>query len=156
MPHAEAPADKTTNHASKMLRTLLPTLAAGMLAATAIGQRVMLPDTKNGLMLQLFDLHGIRGPVANGIPATNVARFDGTTWSAMDTGIGSPNSLGLEVEQIAELGSGELVAIGTHTQLLRDCPLYARLASLQFRDETPTSGRSESAPASVPDPVAHD
>ena len=41
----------------------------------------------------------------------------------------------LHADCIAVLERGELVATGTHAQLLRDCPLYQRLASLQFRDE---------------------
>lgn len=40
----------------------------------------------------------------------------------------------LHVDRIAVLDGGRLVATGTHEQLLRDCALYARLASLQFRE----------------------
>ena len=38
----------------------------------------------------------------------------------------------LKADRIAVLQAGRLVAIGTHAQLLRDSPLYARLAALQF------------------------
>ena len=41
----------------------------------------------------------------------------------------------LHADQIAVLDKGELVAQGTHSQLLGSSPLYKRLASLQFRDE---------------------
>ncbi len=37
-------------------------------------------------------------------------------------------------DRIAVLDKGQLVATGTHETLLRDSPLYARLASLQFRE----------------------
>ncbi|QIB65828.1 ABC transporter transmembrane domain-containing protein [Kineobactrum salinum] len=40
----------------------------------------------------------------------------------------------LHADRIAVLEGGKLVAIGTHQSLLQDCELYARLASLQFRD----------------------
>lgn len=40
----------------------------------------------------------------------------------------------LNADKIAVLDGGQLIAIGTHEQLLRDCALYARLASLQFRE----------------------
>ncbi|MEZ5570767.1 MAG: ABC transporter transmembrane domain-containing protein [Halioglobus sp.] len=40
----------------------------------------------------------------------------------------------LHADNIAVLDAGQLIATGTHEQLLRDCPLYARLASLQFRE----------------------
>ncbi len=42
----------------------------------------------------------------------------------------------LHADQIAVLDQGELVAQGTHSQLLVSSPLYKRLASLQFRDES--------------------
>ncbi len=38
-------------------------------------------------------------------------------------------------DRIAVLDKGQLVATGTHESLLRDSPLYARLASLQFREQ---------------------
>jgi len=38
----------------------------------------------------------------------------------------------LKADRIAVLEAGRLVAVGTHLQLLRDSPLYARLAALQF------------------------
>mgnify|MGYP005845924311 CR=1 FL=1 len=51
----------------------------------------------------------------------------------------------LHADQIAVLDHGRLVATGTHTQLLEECDLYARLARLQFRetdpDAEPASGR---------------
>ncbi len=40
----------------------------------------------------------------------------------------------LHADLIAVLDQGELVATGTHQSLLQDCPLYARLADLQFRE----------------------
>ena len=40
----------------------------------------------------------------------------------------------LHADNIAVLEEGRVIATGTHEQLLRDCALYARLASLQFRD----------------------
>ena len=40
----------------------------------------------------------------------------------------------LHADNIAVLDEGQLIASGTHTQLLQDCPLYARLARLQFRE----------------------
>jgi ATP-binding cassette, subfamily B, bacterial len=38
----------------------------------------------------------------------------------------------LKADRIAVLEAGRLVAVGSHAQLLRDSPLYARLAALQF------------------------
>jgi ATP-binding cassette, subfamily B, bacterial len=40
----------------------------------------------------------------------------------------------LHADNIAVLEAGQLIATGTHEQLLQTCPLYARLASLQFRE----------------------
>ncbi|MDP4918318.1 MAG: ATP-binding cassette domain-containing protein, partial [Haliea sp.] len=42
-------------------------------------------------------------------------------------------------DRIAVLDKGILVATGTHDTLLQDSPLYARLASLQFREPPPDS-----------------
>jgi len=39
------------------------------------------------------------------------------------------------VDRIAVMESGRLVATGSHSELLAENPLYARLASLQFRDD---------------------
>jgi ATP-binding cassette, subfamily B, bacterial len=47
----------------------------------------------------------------------------------------------LHVDNIAVLEAGRLIATGTHEQLLRDCALYARLASLQFRETEPSGER---------------
>jgi len=52
----------------------------------------------------------------------------------------------LHADNIAVLEAGQLIATGTHEQLLRDCALYARLASLQFRE-------SEISVEKIPDPV---
>ena len=40
----------------------------------------------------------------------------------------------LHADNIAVLDEGQLIATGTHEQLLIECELYARLASLQFRE----------------------
>jgi ATP-binding cassette subfamily B protein len=45
----------------------------------------------------------------------------------------------LHADLIAVLDGGQLIATGTHEQLLRDCALYARLASLQFREPEPNA-----------------
>lgn len=41
----------------------------------------------------------------------------------------------LHADQIAVLDQGRLIATGSHNSLLRDCDLYRRLASLQFKSE---------------------
>lgn len=46
----------------------------------------------------------------------------------------------LHADLIAVLDKGSLIAIGTHQSLLQDCPLYARLASLQFQDPPKPTG----------------
>jgi ATP-binding cassette, subfamily B, bacterial len=40
----------------------------------------------------------------------------------------------LKANRIVVMDHGRIVAVGTHGQLIRDCPLYARLAALQFDD----------------------
>ena len=40
----------------------------------------------------------------------------------------------LHADKIAVLDQGRLIATGTHAELLKDCELYRRLASLQFRE----------------------
>ena len=42
----------------------------------------------------------------------------------------------INADRIAVMDQGVVVATGTHSELLNQSPLYARLASLQFRDET--------------------
>lgn len=41
----------------------------------------------------------------------------------------------INADRIAVMENGQVIATGTHSDLLTSCPLYARLASLQFRDE---------------------
>ena len=66
----------------------------------------------------------------------------------------------LHADQIAVLDRGEVIAKGSHEQLLRDCPLYARLAKLQFREAKAVETRNPSdasvSAVSEPDPFAID
>lgn len=57
----------------------------------------------------------------------------------------------LHADKIAVLDAGQLVSTGSHSQLLEECELYARLANLQFREPGLTNGRlPDSADASGP------
>ena len=52
----------------------------------------------------------------------------------------------MNVDRIAVLENGRLIATGTHGSLLEDCELYANLAKLQFGQDTlirPQSPQSE-------------
>jgi ATP-binding cassette subfamily B protein len=57
----------------------------------------------------------------------------------------------LHADNIAVMDHGRLVATGTHAELMQTCELYARLASLQFR-ETDLSEAPVPDPANEPDP----
>lgn len=46
----------------------------------------------------------------------------------------------LHADRIAVMDAGALVATGSHESLLEECPLYARLAKLQFRDAETEDG----------------
>jgi ATP-binding cassette subfamily B protein len=46
-------------------------------------------------------------------------------------------------DRIAVMAEGRLVAVGTHDALVRENPLYARLAALQFGDVAPRPGKGE-------------
>ena len=54
---------------------------------------------------------------------------------------------GLHADNIAVLDKGQLVATGTHEELMQSCELYQRLASLQFRDTEPDNAKSINYPA---------
>ncbi|MBB3047742.1 ATP-binding cassette subfamily B protein [Litorivivens lipolytica] len=51
----------------------------------------------------------------------------------------------VKVDKIAVLDHGQLAALGSHGELIKNSPLYARWASLQFdhADDTPTSEESQ-------------
>jgi len=49
-------------------------------------------------------------------------------------------------DRIAVMERGRLVAIGTHDELVRDNPLYARLAALQFAVPEAQSSANEPLP----------
>ncbi|MCR9107033.1 MAG: ABC transporter transmembrane domain-containing protein [Gammaproteobacteria bacterium] len=65
----------------------------------------------------------------------------------------------LHADKIAVLDHGRVIAMGSHEQLLEECPLYARLAKLQFREaragdadranERPVSAESGSDPFAI-------
>ena len=42
----------------------------------------------------------------------------------------------LKADRIVVMDQGQLIAVGSHTELLHACPLYARLAALQFSTDT--------------------
>ena len=46
----------------------------------------------------------------------------------------------LNADRIVVLDKGELIATGNHSELLKTCPLYARLAALQFNAVTTLTG----------------
>ena len=58
----------------------------------------------------------------------------------------------LHADKIAVLDQGQLIATGTHSELLRDCELYGRLARLQFREESLPSGEMAPDPSAAHDP----
>jgi ATP-binding cassette subfamily B protein len=60
----------------------------------------------------------------------------------------------LHADNIAVLDEGQLIATGTHEQLLVECELYARLASLQFR-EPDLNPENSANPSSEPYLQAH-
>jgi len=45
-------------------------------------------------------------------------------------------------DRIAVMDKGRVVAVGTHDELVRDNPLYARLAALQFGAASRASDRT--------------
>lgn len=55
----------------------------------------------------------------------------------------------INADQIAVMENGRVIDIGRHAELLKRCPLYARLASLQFRDEAEVESDSDVSHAAV-------
>lgn len=53
----------------------------------------------------------------------------------------------LHADNIAVLDAGRVIATGTHSQLLSSCELYARLASLQFRETELSAGQATDSTA---------
>jgi ATP-binding cassette subfamily B protein len=62
----------------------------------------------------------------------------------------------LDADRIAVVDGGRVVAVGTHSSLLESSPLYARLASLQFREPGTAEERARETSGSDHPPRADD